>query len=104
MVKVDYSRDELLTEQGKELVSKYYLVDGEQSPQDAFARAATAFCGGDAKLAQRIYDYASKGWFMYASPVLSNAPKVNRNGKITEWNKGLPISCFLAFVPDSLED
>ena len=49
------------------------------------------------KLAQRIYDYASQGWFMYASPVLSNAPL--GYAKV----KALPISCFLTYVPDTLE-
>ena len=49
------------------------------------------------ELAQRIYDYVSKGWFMFASPVLSNAPLPNKKPK------ALPISCFLTYVPDSLE-
>ena len=47
-------------------------------------------------LAQRIYDYASKGWFMFSSPLLSNAPAQG------EKVRGLPISCFLSYVPDSL--
>ena len=55
------------------------------------------YCYGDMDLAQRIYDYVSKGWFMYASPVLSNAPAPD------EKVKALPISCFLTYVPDSLE-
>ena len=63
----------------------------------AFARAATAYCYGDLKLAQRIYNYVSNGWFMYASPVLSNAPAEG------EKVKALPISCFLSYVPDTLE-
>lgn len=62
----------------------------------AYARAAVAYSYGDMELAQRIYDYASKGWFMFASPVLSNAPLPS------EKPRGLPISCFLAYVPDSL--
>lgn len=74
----------------------YYMLDSEESPQQAFARAAVAYCQDDMELAQRIYDYASKGWFMFASPVLSNAPEPN--GKI----RGLPISCFLTYVGDTL--
>ena len=58
---------------------------------------AVAYCYGDMDLAQRIYDYVSKGWFMYASPVLSNAPLPDEKAK------ALPISCFLTYVPDSLE-
>ena len=96
-IKIDEARDKLLSEQANKLLKDYYCHDGENSPQQAFARASKAYSYGDTKLAQRIYDYASKGWFMFASPVLSNAPLNNK--KI----KALPISCFLSFVPDSLE-
>ena len=96
-IKIDEARDKLLSEQANKLLKDYYCQTGETSPQQAFARAAKAYSYGDIKLAQRIYDYASKGWFMFASPVLSNAPLNNK--KI----KALPISCFLSFVPDSLE-
>ena len=96
-IKIDEARDKLLSEQANKLLKDYYCQEGETSPQQAFARASKAYSYGDNKLAQRIYDYASKGWFMFASPVLSNAPLNNK--KI----KALPISCFLSFVPDSLE-
>jgi len=96
-VQIDEARDKLLSEQANKLLKDYYCQTGETSPQQAFARAAKAYSYGDNKLAQRIYDYASKGWFMFASPVLSNAPLNNK--KI----KALPISCFLSYVPDSLE-
>lgn len=94
---VDYSRDKLFSEQAHKLLKDYYMLHEESSPQDAFARAAEAYAYGDVEFAQRIYDYASKGWFMFASPVLSNAPK-----KGEHW-KSLPISCFLSYVPDTLE-
>jgi len=68
------------------------MVGAETSPQDAFARAATAFADDD-EHAQRLYDYASKLWFMFSTPVLSN-------GGTT---RGLPISCFLNYVDDSRE-
>ncbi len=96
-VKIDETRDKLLSDQANKLLKDYYCQDGENSPQQAFARASKAYSYGNTKLAQRIYDYASKGWFMFASPVLSNAPLNNK--KI----KALPISCFLSYVPDSLE-
>ena len=96
-VQIDEARDKLLSEQANKLLKDYYCQEGETSPQQAFARASKAYSYGDNKLAQRIYDYASKGWFMFASPVLSNAPLNNK--KI----KALPISCFLSYVPDSLE-
>lgn len=96
-VRIDYNRDEVMTEQAVKLLKDYYCRDDETSPQEAFARAAAAYCYGDKKLAQRIYDGASKGWFMFSSPVLSNAPI--KGEKV----KALPISCFLTYVPDTLE-
>ena len=96
-VRIDKDRDKLLSEQSEKLLTEYYCREDETSPQMAFARAANAYSYGDKKLAQKIYDGASKGWFMFASPVLSNAPLPK------EKVKALPISCFLAYVPDSLE-
>ncbi len=96
-ITIDYERDSRLSEQAFTLMRDYYMHDHEDSPQEAFARAAVAYCKDDLDLAQRIYDYASKGWFMFASPVLSNAP--NGHGK----GKGMPISCFLTYVPDTLD-
>ena len=91
-INVDYSRDDLLTEAGKLILKDRYLLPTEASPQEAFARAAKAFADDEAH-AQRLYDYASKLWFMFATPVLSN-------GGTT---RGLPISCFLNYVDDSRE-
>ena len=96
-IQIDLDRDNNLSEQANKLLKDYYCIEGETSPQQAFARAAQAYSYMDKKLAQRIYDYASKGWFMYSSPVLSNAPLP------TKKPRALPISCFLTYVPDSLE-
>ena len=96
-IQIDLNRDKNLSDQASKLLKDYYCTKDEPSPQYAFARAAQAYCYGDKKLAQRIYEYASKGWFMYSSPVLSNAPMPNKTPK------ALPISCFLTYVPDSLE-
>src|SRR5579875_3787955 len=90
-VEVDRSRDALLTDFGKTTLSDRYLLVGE-SYQDMFARVATAYAD-DADHAQRVYDYISTLWFMPATPVLSNGGA----------NRGLPISCFLNAVPDSLD-
>ncbi|WP_300577037.1 ribonucleoside-diphosphate reductase subunit alpha [Phenylobacterium sp.] len=90
-VVVDRSRDALLTEFGKTTLEDRYLLAGE-SYQDMFARVATAFAD-DADHAQRIYDYISNLWFMPATPVLSNGGA----------DRGLPISCFLNAVRDSLD-
>jgi len=96
-IAIDYNRDSVFSEQAMTLLRDYYMLDEETSPQEAFARAALAYCEGDYAFAQRIYDYASKRWFMFASPVLSNAP---RDG---EKPTGLPISCFLTYVDDTLD-
>mgnify|MGYP002883452557 CR=1 FL=1 len=79
------------------LLRSYYMRPHENSPQEAFRRAAIAYSGGDMALAKRIYSYVSKGWFMFASPLLSNAVLPGE-----KW-KALPISCYLTYVPDSLE-
>ena len=96
-IDIDPARDARLEEYSVKLLKDYYMLPDEKSPQEAFARAAVAYCQDDLALAQRIYDYASKGWFMFASPVLSNAPRPGQ-----PW-KALPISCFLTYVPDTLE-
>jgi ribonucleoside-diphosphate reductase alpha chain len=90
-VEVDHSRDALLTDFGKETLTDRYLLPGE-SYQDLFVRVASAYAD-DAAHAQRIYDYISKLWFMPSTPVLSNGGT----------GRGLPISCYLNSVPDSLE-
>jgi ribonucleoside-diphosphate reductase alpha chain len=96
-VDIDLKNDKKLSKQGLKLLKDYYCREDEKSPQHAFARGAIAYSYGDKKLAQRIYNYAANGWFMFASPVLSNAPKPK------EKVKSLPISCFLTYVPDSLD-
>ena len=97
-INICYTRDIDLSKQAKELLKDYYMLKHETSPQEAFARASIAYCEDDLDFAQRIYDYASKRWFMFASPVLSNAPNIGK-----KW-KALPISCFLTYVGDTLQD
>jgi ribonucleoside-diphosphate reductase alpha chain len=89
-VTVDHSRDSLLTEFGKDTLRDRYLLPGE-SYQDLFVRVASAYAD-NAEHAQRLYDYISKLWFMPATPVLSNGGT----------GRGLPISCYLNSVSDSL--
>jgi len=90
-VQVDRARDDLLTDFGKDTLQDRYLLPGE-SYQDLFVRVASAYAD-DAGHAQRLYDYISKLWFMPATPVLSNGGT----------GRGLPISCYLNSVNDSLE-
>nr|WP_084355811.1 ribonucleoside-diphosphate reductase subunit alpha [Novosphingobium lentum] len=87
----DPSRDALLTDFGKDTLDDRYLLPGE-AYQDLFARVADAYAD-DQDHAQRLYDYISKLWFMPATPVLSNGGT----------GRGLPISCYLNSVDDSLE-
>jgi ribonucleoside-diphosphate reductase alpha chain len=79
------------TEHAEKLLKNYYLKNEESNPTEAFKRAAHAYASTP-ELANRIYDYACKGWFMFSSPILSNAG-----------TKSLPISCFLTYVPDTIE-
>ena len=90
-VRVNRSRDKLLTDFGRATLDDRYLLPGE-SYQDLFARVASYY-GDDQGHAQRIYDYISQLWFMPATPILSN-------GGTT---RGLPISCFLNEASDSLD-
>ncbi len=90
-VKVDRSRDALLTDFGRATLDDRYLLPGE-SYQDLFARVASYY-GDNQAHAQRLYDYISKMWFMPATPVLSNGGT----------DRGLPISCFLNEATDTLD-
>ena len=85
------ARNELLTDFGKRTLLDRYLLPGE-SFQDMFGRVAQAYAD-DTAHAQRLYDYMSQLWFMPATPVLSNGGA----------DRGLPISCFLNAVDDSLD-
>ena len=89
-IDIDFRRDRYLSDFSIKTLQDRYLVGGEGSPQQAFARAAEAFADDEAH-AQRLYDYASKLWFMFSTPILSNGGT----------KRGLPISCFLNYVDDS---
>lgn len=73
------------------LLNSYYMKDTDDTPFDAFKRASYAFTPNK-ELAERVYEYSVKGWFMFSSPILSNAE-----------SSGMPISCFLTYVPDTIE-
>lgn len=91
---IDQSRDTLLSEASHVLLKEgKYMLPEETSPQEAFARASIAF-GSNQDHAQRLYDAVSRLWFMYASPVLSNAGNP----------RGLPASCNLTYMGDSREE
>ena len=117
-IELDLSRDNLLTEQGLRYLTTegFYKKPNETTPQETFARAAACYSFGDSEFAKRIYDYASKQWFAFASPVLSNAvafewPVFTKEQfqDAGQWLKnnvkpsGMPISCFLNNIHDSKE-
>jgi len=89
-IKIDLSRDSLFDEHGLKRLRESYMKDDEQSPQHRFAFVSKAF-GSNDKHAQRLYDYASKHWLSYSTPILSYG----------RTSKGLPISCFLNYMDDS---
>jgi ribonucleoside-diphosphate reductase alpha chain len=90
-LRLDRTRDDLLIQFGKETLDNRYLLKGE-SYQDMFARVACNYAD-DTAHAQRLYDYISQLWFMPSTPILSNGGA----------KRGLPISCFLNTVSDSLD-
>jgi len=90
-LQIDLSKDALLSDIGSATLRERYLTDEEKSPQEAFARAACAFADNQ-EHAQRLYNYASNHWFMFATPLLANGGT----------DRGLPISCFLNKVEDSV--
>lgn len=92
MINVDYSRDSLFDELGLKRLRESYMRPEETSPQERFAFVATSF-GSNPEHAQRLYDYASKHWLSFATPILAYGKD----------KKALPISCFLPYMADSAQ-
>ena len=91
-INIDLERDKLFDELGIKRLKESYMRDDETSPQQRFAFVSAAF-GTDAAHAQRLYDYSSKHWLSYSTPILSYGRS----------KKGLPISCFLNFIDDTAQ-
>lgn len=89
---IDYTRDSLFDELGIKRLKDSYMAEGETSPQERFAFVSNAF-SSTPEHAQRLYDYASKHWLSYSTPILS----FGRN------KRGLPISCYLDYIEDTAE-
>ena len=89
-VEIDYEKDNELSEMSRAILMDRYNLPDEESPQQIFARAASAYAE-DKEHAQRMYSYITNRWFIPASPILSNGGT----------DRGLPISCFGSYVPDS---
>ena len=91
-VKVDFTRDELFDELGKIRLKESYMREDEASPQERFAFVSSKF-GSNPEHAQRLYEYSSKHWLSYSTPILSFGRS----------KRGLPISCFLNYIEDTAE-
>ena len=91
-INVDYSRDSLFDELGLKRLKESYMREEENSPQERFAYVSKAF-SSNVEHAQRLYEYSSKHWLSYSSPILSFGRS----------KRGLPISCFLPYLDDSAE-
>ena len=91
-IKVDYTRDNLFDELGIKRLKESYMKEDEVSPQERFAYVSKTF-GSNAKHSQRLYEYSSRHWLSYSTPILSFGRS----------KRGLPISCFLPYLHDSAE-
>jgi ribonucleoside-diphosphate reductase alpha chain len=91
-IKVDFSRDSLFDELGLKRLKESYMREDETSPQERFAYVSKSF-GSNPEHAQRLYEYSSKHWLSFSTPILSFGRS----------KRGLPISCFLPYLDDSAE-
>jgi len=91
-IKIDLDRDKLFDELGIKRLQESYMKDDEKSPQERFAYVSKAFSSNDGH-AQRLYEYSSRHWLSYSTPILSFGRS----------KRGLPISCFLPYLDDSAE-
>ena len=91
-IQIDLSRDDLFDKLGIQRLKESYMREEEESPQERFAFVSKQF-SSNPEHAQRLYDYASKHWLSYSTPILS----YGRN------DKGMPISCFLNYINDTAE-
>ena len=91
-IKIDLTRDKLFDELGIKRLKESYMKEDESSPQERFAYVSKAFSSND-EHAQRLYEYSSRHWLSYSTPILSFGRS----------KRGLPISCFLPYLDDSAE-
>lgn len=89
---IDPNRDQLFDENGIKRLKESYMIENETSPQQRFAFVSKTF-SSNASHAQRLYEYSSKHWLSYSTPVLAYG----------RTKRGLPISCYLNFINDTAE-
>lgn len=91
-IKINLERDKLFDALGLQRLRESYMMEEEVSPQERFAYVSEAF-GSNPEHSQRLYEYSSKHWLSYSTPILSFGRS----------KRGLPISCFLNYMEDSAE-
>jgi ribonucleoside-diphosphate reductase alpha chain len=91
-IQIDLSRDELFDKLGIQRLKESYMREDEESPQHRFAFVSQKF-SSNPEHAQRLYDYASRHWLSYSTPILAYG----------RMQKGMPISCFLNYIDDTAE-
>jgi ribonucleoside-diphosphate reductase alpha chain len=91
-IKIDLERDKLFDELGIKRLQESYMKEDETSPQHRFAFVSKSF-GSNPEHAQRLYEYSSKHWLSYSTPILSFGRS----------KRGMPISCFLNYIEDTAE-
>ncbi len=91
-LQIDYGRDALFDKLGLARLQESYMREDETSPQERFAHVSSKF-SSNPEHAQRLYEYSSKHWLSYSTPILSFGRS----------KKGMPISCFLNFIDDTAE-
>jgi ribonucleoside-diphosphate reductase alpha chain len=91
-IKIDLERDKLFDELGVKRLKESYMKDDEESPQHRFAFVSKAFASNP-EHAQRLYEYSSRHWLSYSTPILSFGRS----------KRGMPISCFLNYIEDTAE-
>ena len=91
-ITVDLDRDKLFDSLGIQRLKESYMKEEESSPQERFAFVSSTFASNP-EHAQRLYDYSSKHWLSYSTPILSFGRS----------KRGMPISCFLNYIDDTAE-
>jgi len=91
-IQISPNRDQLFDDLGIKRLKESYMKEDELSPQERFAFVSRTF-GSNLEHAQRLYEYASKHWLSYSTPILSYGRS----------SRGLPISCYLNFINDTAE-
>jgi len=86
---------EWLNDQSRAFLAGGYLLPGVTPEQrlQQIAQRAEQLLPGMHGFADKFLDYMSRGWYSLASPVWANFGL----------NRGLPISCFGSYVPDSMD-